>query len=59
MSEKIEYTDEPVCPHCGESVYDAWDYDFQDDVYYVGCPNCDKPIEIVKNRSITYNTYKN
>jgi len=60
MSYNTEYTDEPVCPHCGHKIEDAWEIDFEgQECAKIDCPECDKPIEVCKNMSITYNTHKN
>lgn len=54
-----EYTDEPVCPHCGCIISDAWDITFgNQECTIIDCDDCDKGIEVCRNISTSYNTYK-
>lgn len=55
----LDYKNEPVCPHCGEEVKDAWDYGFEEDRQTeIQCPNCEKEFWVIANVTITYSTGK-
>ena len=50
--------DEPVCPHCGEIVGDAWELDFTCETIEVECADlgCGKRFSITRDVCITYET---
>lgn len=59
-----EFTDEVVCPHCGHSHTDSWEW-LRDDPALgdgstkdVECGKCDKPIRITIHFSIYYSAEK-
>jgi len=47
----LEY--EPICPWCGDTQEDA--FEFPDDCS-THCQVCEKPIEVVRDISVTYTT---
>ena len=49
-----DYTDEPVCPHCGNEMSDAWE--LQHEVNEVDCGWCDKPMKVIRHIEVTYST---
>lgn len=51
-------SDEPVCPHCGEIVGDAWELDFTRETIEVECAElgCRKRFSITRDVRITYET---
>jgi len=50
-----EYTDEIVCPHCGQMHSDSWVYS---DSGIYDCEECEKPFSYERNVSVTYSTSK-
>ena len=58
------YTDEAVCPHCGQVVQGTYEIFAGDSDEGDGataediCANCDKQFEIRRNIEITYTTKK-
>lgn len=58
MSEH-EYTDEPICPHCGYEHRDAWEWNLGPGLECDGevdCDSCGKPMLVSRHCSITYST---
>jgi len=57
MREEIncEYTNEIVCPHCGDKT--AWDYE-GGEVFEQDCDNCDKEFRVTLNHEVTFSTSK-
>jgi uncharacterized Zn-finger protein len=56
-----EYTDEPVCPYCGELYEDAWEIDCgmsDDQEVEVDCPGCEKPFLVTRDITVRYTTKK-
>ena len=52
------YTDDPVCPHCGKRMRDAWELDLDDgDTQPTECGECEKPFTLVKHISVHYSTF--
>lgn len=56
-----DYTDEPVCPHCGYLCRDAWEINFGpccegDTEIQCGNEECERIYEVTRNCSITYST---
>ena len=49
-------TDEIVCPHCGYTESDSWEY--QDDEDVIECPECEKPFTYIREVAVSYSTYK-
>jgi hypothetical protein len=52
-----ESTTDETCPWCGESIGDLWDYNWQNlsgQSVKTDCGNCEKPIEIEAEYSVTY-----
>ena len=54
-----DFTDEPVCPWCGEAQGDAWELfkDASGDVE-AECADCGKPIMMTQDVTVTYSTWK-
>ncbi|MBU3720542.1 MAG: hypothetical protein FGM22_07250 [Burkholderiaceae bacterium] len=54
------YTDEPVCPHCGEEVRDSWElfipHQPNDTVDGHECEHCGKQFDIMRAISFSYTT---
>jgi hypothetical protein len=55
-----EYTPEPVCPHCGKVMSDAWELHIRGDggTEEVDCGFCEEPITVTMHVSISYSTEK-
>lgn len=53
---KCKYTDEIVCPYCGEVFTNSWDYDEDEDDFI--CDQCDREFYYTTNQKITYSTFK-
>lgn len=51
-----EYTEQIVCPYCGDTNDDSWEYD--SDEGEVDCPSCEKRFHYQRHRDISYTTYK-
>ena len=54
-----EYTEAPVCPHCGHNHRDAWEWDFgagYEGDTEVECDMCDEPFQVFRDARITYTT---
>lgn len=52
-------TDEPICPHCGETVSDAWEIRFPSDgSTVIDCGSCENKFRCKKNEWVTYTTEK-
>lgn len=52
-------TEEPVCPHCGHIIKDAWDIQFRNQLSeQYQCGACEERFDIRQNVSITYTTSK-
>lgn len=54
-----ECTKEPVCPHCGEVIRDAWEINFGDGMEgkaQVDCPSCEEPFIVYRTAIISYST---
>jgi len=61
MNLGTEYTDAPVCPHCGHERHDAWEIDFGSgtgNTAEIWCSNCDEPYEVSRHCEVTYCTAK-
>ena len=58
MSNEIDhdYTDDPVCPHCGEVHQDAWEW--REDDGECDCGKCEKPFFYTRHISVSYSTTK-
>jgi uncharacterized Zn-finger protein len=60
MSDSIDHvaTSEPVCPHCGDEFFDAWELFYPDkgDTEEVDCEACNKPYKITVEYTATYTT---
>ena len=55
----LDYTDEPVCPHCGAEMADAWEYQLLDgDSEVVDCGRCGQQYKMTRNIDVTYSTAK-
>jgi len=47
--------EELPCPWCGHKIRDLWDYSWGSrDEIEAECPECDKPIKISREVSVTY-----
>ena len=51
------FTDEIVCPYCGQKFIDSWEYDDYDNEMY--CDNCEKEFSYERKVKVTYVSYKN
>lgn len=51
-----DYTDEPVCPYCGEEQSDFWE--MMDDDGLVDCQECEKEFRYVRITEVHYCTEK-
>jgi DNA-directed RNA polymerase subunit RPC12/RpoP len=52
-----EYTREPVCPHCGHKMRDAWELGSSDgEENTVECGKCDKEYVVITHISVSYST---
>jgi hypothetical protein len=53
-----EFTDEPVCPHCGKKDIDWWDCDDakKEESWDSRCGFCGKEYRIVCHKTITFTT---
>ncbi len=49
-----ECTDDPVCPHCGETQSDFWEVSA--DSGTTECGHCSRPFEFERHVEVTYNT---
>ena len=56
----LSYNRDPVCPHCGYIMQDAWElhFDRDGDETEVECYRCDKKYKIIFNLEVTYSTEK-
>jgi uncharacterized Zn-finger protein len=50
-----EYTDEIICPYCGEDVMDSWEYSDSGDIQ---CGKCRKEFTYEREVTVTYSTQK-
>lgn len=46
--------DNMVCPFCGYTDYDSWEY--EDGTNEINCPNCNAELEMEKEIEVTYTT---
>lgn len=54
-----DYTNYPICPHCGKSQPDPWEHELgEDESTEDYCWNCDKKMKITCHVSVTYSTKK-
>ena len=51
-----EYTDNIVCPHCGEEERDSWEY--SEDSGSATCGECRLAFHYERETSVTYTTSK-
>lgn len=52
-------SDQLPCPHCGAMQKDLWDFDWSTtEVIIAECGECEKPIDIVRHVSVTYEIRK-
>lgn len=52
-----DHTDDPVCPHCGHVVTDAWELDFNViEQCEIECDECHKPFRVTRDCSVSYST---
>jgi transcription elongation factor Elf1 len=52
-----EYTREPICPHCGYQMRDAWeDVDGQDEWQTVECGRCEKDYRVIRHVAVSFST---
>jgi transcription elongation factor Elf1 len=52
-----KYTDEPVCPHCGDAQSDASEIHGHCETARMNCGSCEKEFESVQDIQITYSTH--
>ena len=50
------FTDEVVCPYCGQKFSDSWELDDSDDEMY--CDECEKDFAFERHVIVTYSSYK-
>lgn len=57
MSKEVEheYTNEVVCPHCGEELMDSWEL-YEEGEYQ--CDECGEEYHYERNIIVTYTTRK-
>ncbi len=56
-----EFTDNPICPHCGDEDRDAWELDLGPGLEGTGeveCVACGKEFSVSRMATITYTTRK-
>ena len=51
-----EWTDEPVCPHCGAEQGDAWEWG--DDDGETDCNSCERPFSYTRYIIVNWSTQK-
>lgn len=51
-----EYTHDPVCPHCGYKMIEAWELPQECYQIEVDCGKCDKPYLVTQHITIKYST---
>lgn len=51
-----DYTDKPVCPHCGEEFEDGWEWAATETD--TECDACEKPFHVRPDYSVSYTTTK-
>lgn len=52
-----DYTNEPICPHCGEANGDAWELRLGDgECTDTDCDHCSEPMTVSAHIEITYST---
>ncbi len=50
-----KYTQEVVCPYCGNEFTDSWEYDDSEEIY---CESCKNTFDMERAIEVTYCTYK-
>lgn len=60
MKNDTEYTNEIVCPYCGNTFDDSWEIagNSDGDISETDCGHCGKPFEFETHIRITYTTRK-
>lgn len=53
-----EYTDEIVCPFCGNEFSDSFEYGEGEDIGLIECGECEKEFYATRNISVSYSTKK-
>ena len=53
-----KYEDSIKCPHCEWEFVDSWEYNDMTSGGMINCENCDEPMHLEVNVSITYSTWK-
>jgi len=54
-----EYTQNIVCPHCGRTDKDSWEYELgNDDTGDIECAECGTEFYAVRHIRISYSTYR-
>lgn len=53
-----DYTNEPVCPHCGDTFDGAWELDFYVDQADVCCGSCGQDFRCERHVDVSYSTSK-
>ncbi len=51
-----EYTDEIVCPYCGNEYSDSWEY--EEEGSKIECDSCNRKFNYTRNTSVSYTTSK-
>ena len=52
-----DYTTEPICPHCGHQMRDAWeDVDGEGEWQTVECGRCEKDYRVIRHVAVTFST---
>lgn len=52
-----EYVRNIVCPHCGSTMEDAWEVEFDDECIEIECGDCKETFGVTKHESVTYSSY--
>lgn len=59
MKIETEYTEEPICPYCGNEESDAWEIDFGiglDGDTEIYCSDCGKEYHLSRNVIVSYSS---
>lgn len=54
---RTDQTTQPVCPHCGHKMRDAWELEWDNECISVDCGDCGREYIVCIQTTITYSTY--